>query len=313
MKQSNFPTFEQIRAFLMVVEHGSFSSAAATLKTTQATVSRNVAALEEIIGEPLLHRTSRALKMTEAGQVFKGYAHQLLQCWQSAKLRIENETQALKGDVKFAAPQLFSQMYIVKCLPRFLNSHPELNVHLHITEERESLLEKGYDLVVRSGNLGDSNLYYQPACQSRLVLIASPRFLENLPAIESPSDLPLESCLTFRKDSQWIFEKNNEKETIKPNSRFSTTSPSMLLELIKNGYGITVSPVWIAASSINSHELVTILDEYKIESEIEAYCHVNFLYPTRKPPQKVQILMELIRLQVEKEKMQHPNLWQNKI
>ena len=303
MKNSSYPTFEQVRAFLLVAEHESFSAAAKEINTTQASISRNIASLEEVMGEPLLYRTTRTLQMTESGVAFKENAHDLLQIWQASKLRVANQAQTLKGAIKFAAPQLFAEQYIAKCLPRFLNSHPQLSVQLSITEERESLLERGYDLVVRSGDLDDSSLYFQPACRSRLVMVASPKFLEKFPPIKHPSDLPLENCLVFRKDSEWRFKNGKDTIVVNPRCRFNTTNASLMNRLINEGFGIAISPLWIVSEAIKKRRLIPLLGEYELLSELKPYCEVNFLYPTRRPPKKVQILMDFIRLQVESDNL----------
>lgn len=295
-----FPSFEQVRIFLAVKEQGSFSNAAQYLQITQATVSRNISSLEKIIEQTLFLRNTRSVQLTEAGEIFAQYADNLLKDWQTAKLKIDNQADSPHGEINIAAPQLFTELFIAKQLPEFLNNYPEVKVNLTVTEKRESIIEHDYDLVVRTGALASSNLYYSPICHTPLAIVASPNFLKRHGQIEKPQDLPLNNCVNFRGDNEWSFEKNQQTTLVRPQSRFNTENAPFLLSLIINGFGIAISPYWLIKKYIDSNQLTVLLEEHKVTSLLDFYGELNFIYPSKTPTKKVRLLMSLIQGEVER-------------
>ncbi|GGK47565.1 LysR family transcriptional regulator [Aliivibrio fischeri] len=147
-----------IRAFVLVVQTGSFSAAAREQGTTQATVSKKVAALEELMGVKLLSRTSRELSLTEVGQDYFHRCVSILSQLDEAESNARSQMGRPTGQLRVSAPVVFGRQFISPILSEFLKENPELNVDLHLSDKHVDLITDRIDIAIRAKQLEDSTL-----------------------------------------------------------------------------------------------------------------------------------------------------------
>ncbi|HKJ20411.1 MAG TPA: LysR family transcriptional regulator, partial [Woeseiaceae bacterium] len=169
--------FEDLQAFVAVVETGSFTAAADRLDTAKSAVSRRVSALEERLGVQLLRRTTRVLNLTDTGQSFYEHSSRILADLDEAEAAVQQEHGELRGTLRVALPLSFGVRHMCKPIAAFCKRHPRLKFDLDMNDRRIDLVEEGIDVAVRIAHLKDSSLIARKLFDSRFVVAASPLYL----------------------------------------------------------------------------------------------------------------------------------------
>jgi len=170
-----------IPAFEGVVAAGSFAGAARALGLSVAAVSKQVRALEDRLGVRLLQRTTRQVRLTEAGQRFHERCQRILADLEDAEREVAERQATARGRVRVSAPMSFGQRHIAPVVSAFLASHPDVAIDLVLDDRFVDLLAEGFDVAVRIAELRDSSLVARRLCASRRVLCAEGRLREVLP------------------------------------------------------------------------------------------------------------------------------------
>jgi DNA-binding transcriptional LysR family regulator len=170
-----------MRVFVAVVQNGSLSSAGRLLGMSPASVSRNLQTLEEELGARLVHRTSRRLTLTEAGELYARQAEQILHQVEEANASVSSLELQPRGTLRVHSRVLVGQQYIVPALPRFLAAHPEVRVDLSLSNTPVDLIERNVDVDIRIGKLVDSALMVRKLVNSERIVCATPAYLASRP------------------------------------------------------------------------------------------------------------------------------------
>jgi DNA-binding transcriptional LysR family regulator len=170
--------FADIEALVAVVESGTFSAAGERLGVAKSVISRRVSQLEQRLGSRLLHRTTRRLTLTEAGRNLYQRAVQILADLEEAEQGVVIESVELRGTLKLAAPLSFGLAHLSDALTDFLAQHPAIELNLDLNDRSINLVEEGFDLAVRIGDLPDSTLIARRLGTSHTVTCASRAYLE---------------------------------------------------------------------------------------------------------------------------------------
>ncbi|HEV8078385.1 MAG TPA: LysR family transcriptional regulator, partial [Marinobacter sp.] len=149
---------EAIQAFVAVVDAGSFVAAADKLSLSKAVVSRQIAWLEEQLGTRLLHRTTRRVSLTSDGDLFLGRSRELLQDWQEATDEVSHRTLQARGTLRLNVPFSYGVMRLAALWPVFMQQHPDVLLDITLSDRVIDLVDEGYDLAVRIGQLPSSSL-----------------------------------------------------------------------------------------------------------------------------------------------------------
>lgn len=286
--------FETLQTFVAVVEAGSFSAAAARLGRAKSAVSRQVAALEAHLGAQLLNRTTRRLSLTEAGREFYERAQRILADLAEAEQSVAAEQTALRGRLRLAAPLSFGLLHLAPALEAFLQQHPELVLDLDLDDRRINLVEEGFDLALRIGELADSTLVARPLAPIRMVLCASPDYLRRHGTPRTPADLGFHAGLVYGnipEAQQWRFlDAAGKTHSVKVPARLRANNGDVLVQAALAGLGVVVSPSFIAHRALAAGQLVPLLPEYQAPGTT-AYA----VYPSRRHlPQRVRALIEFL-------------------
>jgi DNA-binding transcriptional LysR family regulator len=201
--------------FAKVVEAKGFSEAARRLKMPLSTVSRRVAELEDQLGVRLLERSTRRLRLTDAGAEVLDHAQRGAELSDAIDNVVSNQLATVAGTLRISAPPNISETLLAPLLSAFQASHPNVRVQVLVTDRYVDLIAEGVDLVFRFGALSDSSLVARKILTYRHQLVASPAYLERVKAPRHPRDLRGHKLLTFshwRPDNSWTLWHRNGKD-----------------------------------------------------------------------------------------------------
>jgi DNA-binding transcriptional LysR family regulator len=197
-----------IEAFVTVAESGSFSLAAERLHASKSVISRQVSALEAELSARLLHRTTRALTLTEAGRSYLERATRILADLAEANASVGQLQAAPRGRLRVNAPVSFGFLHLAPALPDFLDRYGDVAVELTMNDRFVDLVDEGFDVAVRIGRLEDSSLVARKLAPMRRIVAAAPAYLVRRGTPASPDDLTTHECLCYSNlglSQEWRF------------------------------------------------------------------------------------------------------------
>ncbi len=257
---------EPIRTFLRVVEAGSFSAVAAERRTSQPTISRQVAALEAHLGARLLARSTRALSLTDEGQRFLEHARRVVEALGEAEAAVGRRMGRPGGTLRLSCPVVFGRLHVVPRLRRFLDRYPDIAVDLVMNDGFTDLVEEGIDLAIRVGEITDPGLVARRIGATRRVTVAAPAYLAARGSPAAPGDLVGHDCIVYTRlatANRWHFDGPAGPLVVPVRGRFQVNSSEGVREAVLIGLGIGVVPIWVMADAIASGRAVVLLEAYE--------------------------------------------------
>ena len=180
--------------FSAVAATTSFSKAAERLGTSAQNVSKNIRALEDVLGVLLLHRTTRVVTLTEAGRAYLPRCNRVIEEFDELRAVMRDEGAAPSGNLVVTAPVLFGEMYLMAAVEKYLAANPGVTIDLRLNDRHLSLIDEGVDLSVRIGVLQDSTLIAKRLGEIRLITCAAPSYLDQAGRPAHPDELPARAC-----------------------------------------------------------------------------------------------------------------------
>ena len=177
---------EDFQAFVAIIEKGSLTGAARHLNRSLQSISRSLAAVERDLGVELIRRTTRRSSPSEAGLAFYRRLNAALAEIEAAKAQASNRRAEPSGTLRVAGSSMFGAFYLVPAIAAFLDIHPRLNIELDLSDRAVDLLDEGFDLAIRSGNLPDSSLKARRLIDLRFVVFAAPAGRSRAPSVHHP-------------------------------------------------------------------------------------------------------------------------------
>jgi len=255
-----------LETFTAVVEKGSFTAAADALGISKPVVSKQVSLLEQHLGVQLLNRTTRRLHMTQAGEVFASYSRRIMSEVSEAEqsvLPLQSEPQ---GRLRISAPESLAMSLLPEVLLSFQQNFPKLELDLHITGRFVDLVEEGFDVAIRVGELEDSSLIARLLMPCSFHACASPEYLNKYGTPRHPDELGKHNCLIYsqgQKSDTWFFEDAQGKGlNIKVEGNLRSDTGNLLMNAALNGNGIFIGPSYMVANALKEGWLETILDDF---------------------------------------------------
>lgn len=257
-----------MKVFVALAECGSFVAASGTLATSTAAVSRQVAALEGHLGVRLVHRTTRRLSLTEAGQVFHEKAVQILADLDEAEAVIGAQSHRPTGLLRLSAPLSFGVTALGALLPGFCRKYPDLRLDINLSDRVVDLAQDGVDLALRIAQSPGQNLIARRIAPVRMIACASPGYLANHGVPERPSDLTRHVALHYSNVTSgdiWVFHSaTGEAETVRISPHVHANSGDLLRHLALQDGGVIVQPFFIVGADLAGGRLVQILPDWTI-------------------------------------------------
>ena len=217
--------WQGICEFAAVVETGSFTLAAKKLLISTAQVSRQINGLEKRLSTKLFYRTTRKVSPTEEGQLFYHQCRNILDGLDEAERSMTNLKGRPQGKINLSAPVTYGERHIIPLISDFLLRYPEVEINVHLSNQRVDLVEEGFDLAIRLGNLNDSSLIAKKISSRQHFLCASPAYVQQQGVPKSIADLKNHNCLLGSSDF-WYFSSNkvpNKVATSKTSSNSNKT------------------------------------------------------------------------------------------
>ncbi len=264
-----FDHLPDVEAFLVVMEQGSFSAAAVTLSTTASVLSRAVTRLETRLGCQLVRRTTRRLRLTDAGQEYLEQTRIAFDLINDAERDIQGQEGTLVGRVRLSVPTTYGHYRLPRLLRSFCEAHPDVQVELNIANRNVDLNAEGFDLAIRLGPLPDSGLVGRKLEDAPLCLVASPDYLKRVGSPVNRHELNDHQCLPFLMPSTgrvtpWLLRDGDEEVDWQPQSRIQVTDDVLgVVSLAEQGLGICQTFEFIAQKYIERGSLVEVLPELR--------------------------------------------------
>jgi len=274
-----------IEAFVTVAECGSFSQAAERLHASKSVISRQVGALEAELGARLLHRTTRALTLTEAGRSYLERATRILADLAEANASVGQLQAAPRGRLRVNAPVSFGFLHLAPALPDFLARYPDVAVELTMNDRFVDLVDEGFDVAVRIGKLEDSSLVARKLAPMRRIVGAAPAYLAQRGTPASPDDLTAHECLCYTNlgpSQEWRFVRPDGRAwPVEVRGRLHANNGDALRAAALRGFGIAVLPSFLVGRDVQSGALVSVLEDYMPQDSAlyAVYPHARHLSP----------------------------------
>ncbi|MFS2128050.1 LysR family transcriptional regulator, partial [Pseudomonas sp. Pseusp97] len=228
-------------------------------------VTRAIAALEQRLGTLLLARSTRSVRLTEAGQRYVEDCRRILQELEEAEELASGSVLRPRGNLTVTAPVLFGELYLIPLIASYLDAHAEVTVNALLVDRVVNMLDEGIDVAVRIGLLPEGSLTALKVGEIRPVVCASPAFLDRHGRPQHPNDLlgaPVVMATTSVLLTDWQFITADGPLTLRPPSRFAVSSNNAAIHAARLGWGFTRVLSYQAAEAVARGELEIVLDEY---------------------------------------------------
>lgn len=271
--------FKEMEAFVAVAQLGSFVKAADKLGLSKAMVSRHVSELEARLGVRLMQRTTRRLSLSDAGADYLQRCAQILGDLHDANAAVSATAVQAQGLLKVTAPLTFGIRHLAPLWGEFLRVHPRVELEVNLNDRMVDLVEEGYDLAVRIGQLSSSTLIARRIAGTRLVLCASPRYLQRATPITDLADIAQHDVMAYTylaTGEQWQFSGPQGTRSIEVRPRLRSNSGDTCRAAALADQGIIFQPTFLVGEDLKAGRLVEILPQYA-GPELD----INLVYPSR--------------------------------
>ncbi len=285
--------FKEIESFVAVAQQGSFVKAADRLGLSKAMVSRHVSELEARLGVRLIQRSTRRLALSEVGAEYLQRCVQILGELQEANAAVSASAVQAQGLLKISAPLTFGIRHLAPLWGEVLRTHPQVELELNLNDRVVDLIEEGYDLAVRIGQLSSSTLIARRIAVTRLVLCASPRYLQRAPPITDLDDIAQHDVIAYTylaTGEQWHFTGARAARSITVHPRLRSNSGDTCRAAALADQGIVFQPGFLVGEDLKAGRLVHILPQYA-GPEMD----ISVVYPSRHHlSHKVRAMVEFL-------------------
>lgn len=269
-----------VTVFIALAETLNFGAAAEKLGMSRATVSAQIADLERRLGVRLFQRSTRHVRLTEAGLAYRtalgGVVGQVTEAAQVA----QSFQQEAVGRIRLTAPDELAARYIVPALTEFLSEQPGVTVDLDISSRRVDVIKEGFDLAIRAALTLEPNLIVRRLGVSSVSLTASPAYLERRGVPQAPEDLAAHDKVHhsgLRTGALWILKRGKEERRVPVQSMVTTNAGALLCAAAVAGLGITFLPEFITGEALRAGKLVRVLTDWTIPA-----AEVSAVYPSNR-------------------------------
>lgn len=256
--------------FAAVVEAEGFSPAARRLGLSKSTVSKQISRLESHLNVRLLHRTTRKLSLTDAGELYYRHAVKALDEARAAEDAVTLMRGHPRGVLRISTPMSFGLLHISPVISKFIQQHPELRLDIVMEDRITDLVEGGFDLAIRVGKLApDSNLVARQLATCSFYLCAAPAYLDRRGIPNEPADLLKHDCLLFShapKINEWQFHGVDGPVTVKVAGSLQANSGLVLREAALAGLGLVRMPAAAIGPDLQAGRLRRVLPNYSIQA-----------------------------------------------
>ena len=258
--------FSEMQIFVAVAECEGFAAGARKLKISPPAATRAVADLEHRLGIKLLNRTTRYVRVTDAGQRYLDDCKRILAQVTEADEAAIGINAAPRGHLVITAPVLFGRMYVMPCVVAYLQKYPDTEISAMFVDRVVNMLDEGVDVALRVGELSDSSFKAIKVGTVRRVVCASPAYIEKYGLPQHPNDLSEHQIIvasSLSPNVEWRFLENKQSKIVRVKPRLTVTSNDAAIEAAVEGLGITRLISYQIAPELQNGQLKIILSEYE--------------------------------------------------
>lgn len=262
--------YRSMAIFVQVVDYGSFSAAARKLGITKSAVSQQISQLEESLGARLLHRTTRQLNLTEAGEIYLEGCRQMMEAAEGANQRIGHFSKEPSGLLRISCSHDFAADQLVPLFGPFMDKYPKLSLEIDGSDEVINLVEEKVDLAIRIGRFNESGWIARKIGELQEVIVTSPAYIDQHGKPEEPSELANHSWVAFTRRKQpyqlRLQGPTGEQHKVRLYGRAHSNSAPSMLAMIKAGMGIGQILRLSVMTELENNELVQVLSSFRSET-----------------------------------------------
>jgi len=291
------PLLADMAIFVTVVEQGNFSKAAKKLGVTPSAVSRQISRLEDALGIKLIQRTTRKLALTESGEVTFASCKQMLEAAEQAISASTSTTSTVRGLLRVAAPKSLANQVLRPLFVEFLKQYPEIQLHLKVTDQVLDPIHDSIDFLIHITEQPIDSLVNIKLGRVVQTLCASPEYLKTNAAPLHPDDLKDHRCICLGEnatDTRWKFIKNNQQATVEVSGPYLVNHSEMRRDAIEQGFGIGSLPDYIAKQSVQSGQLIGLLNDWELQGNYQGNICMQFVQ-TKYMPNKNRVFIDFIK------------------
>lgn len=259
---------DALKLFSAVAELESFTRAAERQGMTAGAASKQIAALEDRMQARLLERTTRSVRLTDAGRALLDRVGPWLSEYEAIENGLVSDQAAAAGMLRVAAPVDFGASKLIEPVTAFMSRWPAVEVRLDLSDRMVDLVDEGYDLGVRIGQLTDSSLIARRLAPAPLKVYASPSYLNAAGAPDHPYDLSRHDCIIDRNKASpnlWRFHRDDQTVEAKVSGRLSLNGAVAAVSAACAGSGIVGGPEWAAQDALKSGRVIEILPDWTLD------------------------------------------------
>ena len=293
---------DNMELFVRVVKAGGLAAAGRQIGLSPASMTARINALEKHYNTRLLNRTTRKISLTDAGQRFYDACLRVLAEIEGAEALLHNDEKTLSGQLRVTATSDFGRQFVAPALTDFVVLNPEVTPYLHLSDGVMNLVEHGFDLGIRYGNLPDSNLIVRNLADNHRVLVASPNYLDQHGIPDQPEDLKDHRCLVMERLgeplNEWKFQIDQIHQTIKVEPALISNDGAIIRQWALAGSGIAYKSIWDVKHDLATGKLETILDDFVLgfQESDKKKTGLQLLYPSRQYlPRQVAGFIEFLQ------------------
>ncbi len=284
---------ECMRTFVTTVNANGFAAAARVLDVPRSKVSKQIQALEEILGVQLLLRTTRSLHLTEAGAEYYDACREVLASLDEAEQRARSGLGEVHGVLRVNAPMSFGLCRLGPLIPKFHAQHPKVELQLVFSDQQVDPVKGGFDVTIRIASLADSSMVARHLAPAPRMLVASPDYLARAGTPQVPRDLAAHQCLNYGYLQSGVsLQLSNGKETQKVHvtGPLHANNGDLLAQAAEAGMGIALLPTFIVEKAVDQGRLVPVMCDWQAPP-----ISINAVYPSaRRVPLKTRAFLDFL-------------------
>jgi len=257
--------FQELNAFIAVVEAGGFTAAARRTGDSQSAISKAIGALERRLGVALFIRSTRSVTLTDQGQRYYDRTKPLLDEMDDADSELTSSTHSVSGPIRIAASGTFGRLHVLPLIPDLLSLNPGLQVDLILSDFVRDMVEDGIDLAIRVGPVNDPDAIVRRVASTPLVCVGSRRYFEQRGMPKTPAELVDHNCLVYRgltEPTHWPFVGPEGRFSVSVRGNLTSNSIETIRAGVLAGVGVGLFARISLADDLRHPDVITVLDEF---------------------------------------------------
>lgn len=290
----NTASFTELEFFVLVNRLGSLSAAARALDITPPAATMRLAAMEKRLGVRLLNRSTRKISLTPEGEIYLQHAARIIAELRELDEVVTGNRQVPRGQLRVNAPLGFGRTVIAPLVSAFTAQFPSVEIQLEVTDRPIDLIDKGFDLAIRFGELPDNRINARRIMSNRRFLCAAPGYLKKYGNPKSLDDLTRHRCIVHRQNDDaygaWRFLVDGRTEIVKIHGALSSNDGDIVQGWALDGQGIVIRSEWDVIRYLDSGALRRVLPKFTLPSaDLYAY------YPSKQNlPARVRVFIDFL-------------------